>query len=269
MARAGRWIGPLTRQQKGRIMQSSGSTITIAGPVRPLREPSLEVERAGATRAAERTVRYPEALTEPVSAETIVAVDQRPLLRSGLARIVWRAFDSHAVVVADLDQAAAGMRFSGVGPRALLLGLRPGDEPAEMVRDAREIAPAVICVLDCSDPVLTRAAVAADANGYMLIEEISPETLSDTLLAIEAGDTVLPATLEARRRSGDGDAPPITDRCHEVLRSVAAGMHDDEIAAQLGISIRSVRKHIASAQARLQARTRIHALAIAAREGLV
>jgi DNA-binding NarL/FixJ family response regulator len=221
-------------------MESSGSTITISGAARP-----------------------------PVCADAIVAVDHRPLLRSGLARIVWRAFGTRAVVVADLYRAAAAMRLSEARPRALLLGLRPGDDPAGMVRDAHEIASRVICVLDRSDPVLTRAALAAGANGYMLIEDTNPETLTDTLLAIEAGATVLPPTLEAHRRSGDGDGPPITDRCHEVLQSVAAGLHDDEIAAQLGISIRSVRKHIASAQARLQARTRIHALAIAAREGLV
>jgi DNA-binding NarL/FixJ family response regulator len=250
-------------------MQSSGSTLMIAGTARPLRDPALDVDRTGAPRVAEPAIRYPDAATGPIGADAIVAVDHRPLLRSGLERIVWRAFGTRAVVVADLDQAAAARRFSRVGPRALLLGLRPGDEPAGMVRDAREIASAVICVLDCSDPVLTRAAVAARADGYMLIEHISPETLSDMLSAIEAGDTVLPPALEAHRRSGDGDAPPITDRCHEVLQSVAAGLHDDEIAAQLGISIRSVRKHIASAQTRLQARTRTQALAIAARAGLV
>jgi DNA-binding NarL/FixJ family response regulator len=220
-------------------MESSGSTMTIPG-----------------NRSAGQ-------------AEAIIAVDHRPLLRAGLARIVWGAFGTHAVVVADLDQAAAHVRLSEAEPRALLLGLRPGDEPAGLVREAQAIAATVICVLDRSDPGLTRAAVAAGANGYMLIEHTSPTTLSDTLLAIESGHTVLPPALEVHRRGKGGDAPPITDRCHEVLQSLAAGLHDDEIAAQLGITTRSVRKHIASAQARLQARTRTHALAIAARERLV
>jgi DNA-binding CsgD family transcriptional regulator len=53
------------------------------------------------------------------------------------------------------------------------------------------------------------------------------------------------------------------------MESLAAGLHDDEVAARLGITVRSVRKHIATAQERLEARTRIQALAIAAREGLI
>ena len=61
----------------------------------------------------------------------------------------------------------------------------------------------------------------------------------------------------------------VTERSLEVLGSLADGLHDHEIAIRLGISTSSVRKHIASAQTRLGARTRTQAVATAAREGLL
>jgi DNA-binding NarL/FixJ family response regulator len=63
--------------------------------------------------------------------------------------------------------------------------------------------------------------------------------------------------------------PMITARSLEVLRSLAEGLHDDEIAERLGISTSSVRKHICGAQERLRARTRTQAVAMAARWGFL
>jgi DNA-binding CsgD family transcriptional regulator len=54
-----------------------------------------------------------------------------------------------------------------------------------------------------------------------------------------------------------------------VLRSLADGLHDEEIGDRLGISTSSVRKHIAASQQRLEARTRTQLVAIAARSGLL
>jgi DNA-binding CsgD family transcriptional regulator len=79
----------------------------------------------------------------------------------------------------------------------------------------------------------------------------------------------VPESLRWLAASDGGARPAVTERCLEVLRSLADGLHDEEIADRLEISTSSVRKHIASAQERLGARTRTQVVAIVAASGLV
>lgn len=230
-------------------------TTSIAGAAQPLREPT-PVHRSGQT-PLQRGTRV-----------RILAVDDRPLLRSGLARVARRAFGAGALPVGDLAQAAAATRLLDAQPRALLLGLHAGDDPATLLERARRIAAMVIVVLDLGDPALIRAALAARADGYLLVERATPDELRATLEAAEAGIRAVPAELRTVPAGGAVPAA-ITPRCLEVLRLLAAGLHDDEIAGELGISTSSVRKHVAGAQQRLVARTRTQAVAMAARDGLL
>ena len=201
----------------------------------------------------------------------VFAVDGRPLVRSGLAAIARRALGAGALAVTDLSQAAAARALTESDPEAVLLGVRDGDDPAALVAGARRIAPIVICVLDRADPALVRSALAAGADGYMLSEQTGPEKLRATIEAIRGGAE--PVAPELRSSSpteaGAGGPGSITERCREVLLSLADGLHDHEIAARLGISTSSVRKHVANAQERLDARTRTQAVARAARAGLL
>jgi two-component system NarL family response regulator len=206
---------------------------------------------------------------EPPAAERLLVVDRRPLVRSGLAQVAGRAFGTvSAAAAGNLDSAAAEIRFMGVAPRALLLGLDADEDPVAGVAAARQLARTVIGVLDSREPGLMRGALAAQADGYLMLEHASPARLREILRSVESGTRVFPAELDTWR-AGMGASPALTARCREVMESLAAGLHDDEVAERLGITVRSVRKHIATAQERLEARTRIHALAIAAREGLI
>jgi DNA-binding CsgD family transcriptional regulator len=102
----------------------------------------------------------------------------------------------------------------------------------------------------------------------MVLDASDARTMRATVIAAEAGECLVPAELE-RFRVGPGAPVALTARCLEVLQSLADGLHDDEIAHRLGISTSSVRKHIASAQDRLEARTRTQVVAIVAVDGLV
>ncbi len=207
--------------------------------------------------------------TEGSVKECLLIVDRRPLMRSGLAQIAAGASDIVcAVGVSDLEGAAAKLQFMSAAPRAIVLGLGRGDDPVEMVDAARALAPAVICIVDRGEPALLRSASLAGADAYLMLDEVGPDSIRDALVALDAGVRVIPAAMRIGR-AGAAPSVALTARCREVLEALAAGLRDDEIADRLGITIRSVRKHVTVAQERLEARTRVHALAIAAREGLI
>jgi DNA-binding NarL/FixJ family response regulator len=203
------------------------------------------------------------------SVPRVFAIDSRPLVRSGLAGLARRAMSCHAHGVSDVEQAHAALRLVKSAPRVLLLGVRPGDDPEALVASAREVGAPVVCILEGQDPALARAALAARADGYLALEDATSESLRLTLDAVEAGDRVVPDELRQLAASDAGAPRAVTERCLEVLRSLADGLHDEEIADRLEISTSSVRKHIASAQERLGARTRTQVVAIVAANGLV
>lgn len=205
----------------------------------------------------------------PDPSAPIFAVDPRPLVRAGLARLASNALACRVDAVADLAEAAVALRVSGSSPRALLLGMRRDEDPRLLVTGAMRFGVPVICAVDREDDDVVSAAMAAGAGGYLVIEQASAESLRATLHRIEAGE---PATALGGGPAGHvraGGAAPVTERSLEVLGSLADGLHDHEIGVRLGISTSSVRKHIASAQTRLRARTRTQAVAVAARQGLL
>ncbi len=195
------------------------------------------------------------------------AIDSRPLLRSGMARTARRALNAGAIPLQSLAQAAAALQLAELEPELILLGLQPGDDVIAQVAAARAIAPVVVCVLDTLDGEFTQLALEAEADGYLLARELDGATLNAALDQIRRGRQPV---AEALLAGGPPMSPSlITDRCREVLLALADGLHDHEIAGRLGISTSSVRKHVASAQERLDARTRTQAVAHAARLGLL
>ena len=199
----------------------------------------------------------------------IVAVDRRPLVRAGLARLAGSALDCRVEAVADLAEAGAVLRATASDPRALLIGVPRGEDPAQVIGEAMGFGVPVLCAVDDQSETVIRSVLAAGAHGYVVIEQLEAESLRATLSGIEAGE---PVTALIGGGLGDvrADRPAsVTERSLEVLGSLADGLHDHEIAIRLGISTSSVRKHIASAQTRLGARTRTQAVATAAREGLL
>jgi DNA-binding NarL/FixJ family response regulator len=203
------------------------------------------------------------------TAPPVFAIDRRPLMSSGLAGLAHRALGCSAHGVTEIDQALAAVRLASRAPRAVLLGVRAGDDPEQLVKAARRLAAPVICVLSGDDAALAGTALAAGADGYLLLEETGAESLRATICAVEAGERVIPPALARFDGGGGSGSRAITDRCLEVLRWLADGLHDEEIAERLSISTSSVRKHIASAQERLEARTRTQVVAMVARNGLL
>jgi DNA-binding NarL/FixJ family response regulator len=218
-------------------------------------------ERRWSTDRQLRGVREPE----------IFAIDSRPLFRSGLARLTGRAIGCGARTLASLEQAFEAVRAADARPRAIVIGVRPGEDPDLLVRRARQLRAPVVLVIDAEDSALIRDALAAGADGCLLSDEIDAETIRATVAAAETGDPDEPAISDRLRSRAEQDVQLslITARCLEVLRALSDGLHDHEIAWRLGISVSAVRKHVVAAQERLDARTRTQVVAIAARNGLL
>lgn len=198
----------------------------------------------------------------------VVSVDGRPLMRMGLARLAMSALGCRAAAVAELGDTVRWLKRPGASRAVVLLGVRrQGDDPVAAVEEARRLGARVICVLDCEDAALIHAALAACADGYLLLDLIDSQSLRATVAAVAAGERWVPPELEGACRQERGRV--VTARSLEVLRALADGLHDEEIAERLSISASSVRKHICCAQERLRARTRTQAVALAARRGLL
>jgi two-component system NarL family response regulator len=123
------------------------------------------------------------------------------------------------------------------------------------------------------------AAIRAGASGYLL-KELSIEEVAGTVRAAARGQAVVSPTMAAKllnefnvlsRRVAEqrGDAPRLTERELEVLRLVAKGMSNKEIAAELVIAENTVKNHVRNILEKLELRTRTEAAMFAVREKLI
>jgi len=195
----------------------------------------------------------------------IIVVDRRPLVREGLMAVASGAHAGSVHGVSALPDAP----IPWISPVVVLLGLATGDDPVALVGSTRDLLGApVACALFCDNPALVAAALVADADGYLLIDLADSDAIVDLIASVQAGERAVPPELAVSRRRRAG-ASILSERCVEVLRCLANGQHDNEIAATLSISASCVRKHVRVAEERLHARTRPEALAMALRAGIL
>ncbi len=194
-------------------------------------------------------------------------VDDHDVVRSGLT----------ALLSAELGMDVVGQAADGPAALAEARRLRPDvvlldiDLPGP---DGIAVAAAITGSLpDCRVLMLTaldrpghlRRAIDAGAAGYLL-KSATPAQTADAIRRIAAGGRVL----DPRMRGGERSAPsPLTDREAEVLRLAAAGAHSREIAADLFLSVGTVRNRLSSAVGKLHARTLVDAVRIAQGQGWV
>jgi DNA-binding NarL/FixJ family response regulator len=124
-----------------------------------------------------------------------------------------------------------------------------------------------------TDDELVRQCVRAGARGYLL-KEIARLDLAASLRALASGESVidrkvLPHVLAVARQSDptDGIEQPLTERQRTILRLVADGMSNREIAEQVHLSELTVKSYIEDLLKQLGARNRVHAAILATRHG--
>jgi two-component system, NarL family, response regulator NreC len=205
---------------------------------------------------------------------TVVLADDHQVVRSGLRLLL--ESERHFEVVAEAgDVAATVAAVAEVRPRVLVLDLNMGGESAldAIPRLRTDVPETQIVVLTMQDnPAFAQAALRAGAVGYVLKDAADDELMSAVELAAE-GRTYLNPELGARLAS----APPPDDqrpdnlspRELEVLRLIALGHTNAEIAHSLVLSVRTVESHRAHIQQKILLNTRAELVSYAREHGLL
>ena len=189
--------------------------------------------------------------------------DDHALLRSGLRRLL-EAEDDFEVVAEAANAAEAIELVAATRPDVLLLDVvMPGRNGIEALPDIRAAAPETkVLVLSMQDdPAYVRRAFAAGASGYMLKEAADAE-LVQALHEVAAGRHYVHPLLGARlaaaetETGGRAGADPLSEREQEVLRLLALGHTNQEIATMLFISVRTAETHRAHLMRKLGLSTR-------------
>jgi DNA-binding NarL/FixJ family response regulator len=207
--------------------------------------------------------------------------DPHALFRRGVRMVLDEQADIEVVAECS-DGNDAVERITELVPDLALIDVRlSGITGIEATRRARSVVPNVkIAILTVSeDDEDLFAAIRAGATGYLL-KEVSIEELPDAVRSIVRGQSVLSPPMASRllvefnalsRRVEEqrGTAPRLSDRELEVLRLVARGLSNKDIAAELVIAENTVKNHVRNILEKLQLRSRMEAAMYAVREKLV
>jgi two-component system NarL family response regulator len=211
-------------------------------------------------------------------------VDDHALFRRGL-EMVLAAEDDIELVGEASDGAEAVEKAAESLPDVVLMDIRmPKSSGIEACRAMKEAAPSSkIVMLTISDEEEDLfEAIRAGASGYLL-KDIPLDEVADVVRAVYGGQSLINpsmagklltefATLAKRddeERAQQVPAPKLTDREMQVLKLVARGMNNRDIAKELFISENTVKNHVRNILEKLQIHSRMEAVMIAVREKLI
>jgi two-component system, NarL family, response regulator NreC len=206
----------------------------------------------------------------------VVIVDDHQLVRSGLRRLLEGEEDIE--VDDEAGTAHDAIRLARLHkPDVILLDVvMPGGSGLDAIPEILDAAPAtkVLALSMQDDPSYVRQAFAAGASGYVLKEAADDELLA-AIREVAGGGNYVDHQLGARlaafdvNASAEKEADPLSDREREVLRLLALGYTNQEIAQQLFISVRTAETHRARIMQKLGLTTRAELVRVAIGRGLL
>ena len=200
---------------------------------------------------------------------TVLTVDDHPLLREGVAAVL--AYERDMVVVAEAANGREAIEcYRTHRPDVTLMDLQmPKMKGLEAIMAIRsEFADARILVVTTYDgDVQALRAIKAGASGYLLKNMLRKE-LPDAIRSVHAGRLRIRGEIAMALAEHSAD-DPLTEREVEVLRCVAAGNANKEVAAQLSIAEETVKAHMSRILSKLGANDRTHAVVIGVKRGII
>ena len=199
----------------------------------------------------------------------VMAADDHALLREGIAALVDAEPDMELVAHATTGREAID-QFRQHQPDITLMDLQMPDmggiEAIIAIRGGFPNARIIVLTTYSGDVQVLRA-LRAGARGYLLKGNIHTELL-DVIRAVHAGQKQVPAEVAAEL-AGHAGEEELTGREIEVLRLIAKGNANKEIAAQLSVTEETVKSHVTHILGKLRAQDRTHAVTIGLRRGII
>jgi DNA-binding NarL/FixJ family response regulator len=208
------------------------------------------------------------AVTSPIR---VLIADDDPLVRSGLS-LLFAATDDIRVVAESADGTEVGPAVAAYDPDLVLMDIRmpklDGLAATELLR-ARDRAPEVIVLttFDADEHVLR--ALRAGASGFLL-KDTPPEEIVAAVRRVAVGEVMLSPQVtrrlvehvaesgaEARRARARQALEQLTDREREVALALGVGKSNAEIAAELYMSVATVKAHVSSLLSKLELNNRV------------
>ncbi|MFD5191684.1 response regulator [Streptomyces sp. NPDC058357] len=217
--------------------------------------------------------------TSPVGTPvTLLIADDDEVTRSGL-RTLLTAQPGITVVGEAADGVEAVEQARELRPDVVLMDVRMprrnGIEATRQLLAESATPPKIVVITTFENDGYVTAALSAGASGFVLKRRPVRE-IAEAVRVVAAGEAILfPAALRrmvAARPLGSAEALPkaaLTGREEEVLRSMATGLSNPEIAESLTVSLETVKTHVGNVLTKLGAQNRTHAVVIAYESGLV
>jgi len=212
----------------------------------------------------------------------VLVVDDHALFRRGLEIVLAQEPDIEVVGEAG-DGAEAVEQAADLLPDVVLMDVRmprrSGIEACTAIKDVVPSARIIMLTISDEEGDLYEA-IKAGATGYLL-KEISIDEVATAIRAVAGGQSLISPAMASKlltefatliKRDGDRQqvpAPRLTERELEVLRLVARGLNNRDIAKQLFISENTVKNHIRNILEKLQLHSRMEAVVYAVREKLL
>lgn len=206
----------------------------------------------------------------------VLVVDDHPIVRAGV-RALLELDDGITVVEEAGDVTEAAFKMRRHKPDALVLDAQlPAGEGGGVIERLREEAPGckVLLLATERDPDHVREALTSGANGYVLKDAAQEELIAAVREISRGGRYVDPRlavhilNTELTRRAR-ADRHPLSDREREVLRLLAHGHTNLEIARLLFISVRTAERHRTNIMRKLRLRSRSEMVGYALRRGMI
>ncbi len=212
---------------------------------------------------------------------SVLVADDQALVRGGFRMILESQKDIAVVGEAGTGREAIS-RARALDPDVILMDIRMPDlDGLEATRQllAGDGGPRVLIVTTFDADEYVYAAMKAGASGFVL-KDLRPEQLAEAVRVVAAGESLLAPAITRRlveqfvRRPPPGSARPpeletVTERELDVLRLVARGRSNAEIARELFLSEATVKTHLTHILTKLRLRDRVQAVVVAYESGLV
>jgi NarL family two-component system response regulator LiaR len=206
----------------------------------------------------------------------VLIVDDHAVVRTGLRTVI--SLHDGVEVVGEAVNGREAVELCGESlPDVVLMDMKMPvvDGPTAIAR-IRSQYPGVniVALTSFDDDTLARRALEAGAIGYLMKDASEEDLITAIRLAADGRGVVAPSAMNALIAGASEDEhpgyrPALTDREEEVLRLVARGLTNPQIANRLVISVSTVNFHVHNLLDKLGAKTRTEAVSIAVREGLV